>query len=154
MTPFSDLTGRARLIEVLRWLCILPAAVLANFVVQFFVGAVVQFARSAGWDNLSDSAIAYSTGLLLGYVAPKSAFVVVGSKVAPRRQLGTAIVLTALGILFSLLTHVVGQLLRGSLVGTTNYLHFLAESAGALGGAAYIVLQARRNRHDAERLSV
>ena len=65
---------------------------------------------------------------------------------APRRQMGTAIVLAVLGIVFSLLTHIVSQHLHGNRVGTTNYLHFLAESAGVLGGAGYILVRVRRNR--------
>lgn len=143
MTPFSELTGRARVIEILRWFCVLPAAVLGAFVAQFLLGAVVHVVSSGGWGSLGDSNIAYTLRLFLFYVPHNALFVIAGAKMAPRRQLGTAIVLAILGILFSLLTHVVGQLLRGGLVGTTNYAHFLAESAGALGGAGYILLQVR-----------
>jgi hypothetical protein len=45
---------------------------------------------------------------LLHLVSPKSAFVIAGAKTAPRYQRATAIVLTLLGFLLSLMTHVIG----------------------------------------------
>jgi len=146
MKPISELTGRRRLIEVIRWLCVLPAAVLGDIAAEFVVETVAQIATYGGWGTLGDSSIAYSLRLLLFYVLPKSAFVMAGAKMAPRYQRATAVVLTFLGLLFSLMTHVIVQHLDGKRVGIVNYTHVLAESAGMLGGAAYILLQARRNR--------
>jgi hypothetical protein len=146
MKPFSELTGRARRIEVLRWLCVLPAAVLGVVVVQILVGAVVRIAGYGGWGIPGDSNIAYCLRLFFFYVPAKSAFVIAGAKMAPRRQLATAIVLALFGFLFSLMTHVVRQHLTGNRVGIGNYTHFFAESAAALGGAAYILVQGWRNR--------
>jgi hypothetical protein len=68
MKRFSELTSRQKLIEVLRWLCVVPTAVLARTVAQFTVGAVVQVAGKGGWDNLLDSSIAYSLAVFLYYV--------------------------------------------------------------------------------------
>jgi len=144
MRPFSELTGRGKLFEVLRWLCVLPTALLGDIVVQFVIGAVVQIASYGGWGGLGDSNIAYALGVFLYYVPRKSAFVIAGAKMAPRHQMATAIGLTVLGLLFSLMTHVVGQHLAGNRVGIVNYTHFVAESAGVLGGAAYILLQVWR----------
>jgi hypothetical protein len=79
-------------------------------------------------------------------VPPKSAFVIAGAKVAPRRRSATAIVLALLGLLLSLMTHVIAQNLAGNRLGIVNYTHLFAESAGVLGGAAYIVLEDWRNR--------
>jgi hypothetical protein len=147
MKPFSELTARGKLIEVLRWLCVLPAAVLVEIAAEFVVEFVVQCARNAGWDILGDSIIAKSLTLLLFYVLPKSAFVIAGAKTAPRHHSATAIVLTLIGFLFSLMTHIISQhYLAGRRLGMVNFLHLSAESAGAVGGAAYILLQARRNR--------
>ena len=47
MKPFSEPTGRGRLIEVLWWLCDLPAAILGDMAAQFVVGAVVRIASYA-----------------------------------------------------------------------------------------------------------
>ena len=146
MKPFSELTGRGRLIEVLRWLCVLPAAVLGHIALEFVVEAAWQIASSGGWGILGDWNSAYSLMMFLHLVPPKSAFVIAGAKMAPRYQRATAIVLTLLGFLFSLMTHVISQHLAGRRVGITNYTHLFAEFAGAVGGAAYIVLEARRNR--------
>jgi hypothetical protein len=145
MKPFSELTGRGKLIEVLRWLCVLPAALLAHSALELVVDAAVQIARFGGWGIFGDSHIAYLVRLFLFYVSPKAAFVIAGAKTAPRYQTATAIVLTVLGFLFSLLTHVISQQHAGRRVGITNYTHLLAESAGLLVAAAYIVLEVRRN---------
>jgi hypothetical protein len=48
--------------------------------------------------------------------------------------------LALVGFLFSLMTHVIAQHLAGHRVGIGSYTHFFAESAGALSGAACILL--------------
>jgi len=151
MKPFSELTGRGKLIEVLRWLCVLPAAVLGDIAAQFVVVAAFQVASFGGWGILGDSNIAYFLRVLLGYVPPKAAFVIAGAKMAPRYQRATAIMLALLGFLFSLMTHVISQRLAGRRIGVTNYTQLFAESAGVLGGAAYILLEVWRNRPACDR---
>jgi hypothetical protein len=146
MRLLSDLTGRARLYEVLRWLCVLPAAFLGDIVAQFVSGAAVQIAKSVGGGVLGDSTFTYSLGVFLYYVPRKSVFVIAGAKMAPRVQMATAIGLMVLGILISLMTHVVGQHLAGNRVGIVNYIHFLAESGGALCGMACILFHVWRKR--------
>ena len=54
--------------------------------------------------------------------------------------------LTFLGLLYSLMTHVIVEHIDGKRVGIVNDTHLLAESAGMLVRAAYILLKARRNR--------
>jgi len=141
MKPFYELTRRRKVGEVLRWLCVLPAAVLGRIVAQFILGAVVQVARYGGWDNLGDSRIAYWLGVFLYYVPPELVFVIAGAMMSPRYQKTTATGLAVLAIFLSLMTHVVGQHLAGNHVGLVNYTHFVAESAGALGGAAFILFE-------------
>jgi hypothetical protein len=146
MKPFSELTGRGKLIEVLRWLGVLPAAVIADVATQFVGDAVVQIARNVGWNILGTSNFANALILFLFYLTPTSAFVIAGAKTAPRHQRATAIVLTLLGILFSLLTHVISQhFFAGRRLGIVNYLHLCTESAGLVAGAAYILSRRRRN---------
>jgi hypothetical protein len=147
--PFSELTGRGKLIEVLRWLCVLPAAVLVDNATQFAVDAAVQIASYVGLGILRDSIIVYFLSVLLDYVLPKSAFVVAGAKMAPRYQRATAIVLALLGFSFSLMTHVISQHLAGRRLGIHNYTHLFAETAGVLGGAAYMSLEFWRIRRTA-----
>ena len=80
------------------------------------------------------------------YVPRTAAFVIAGAKMAPRHQRTTAIVLAVAVVCVSLMTHVVGQHLAGNRVGSVNYMHMLAESAGALVGAACICWHVWRNR--------
>jgi hypothetical protein len=145
MTPFSKLTGRGKLIEVLRWLCVCPAAVLAETVVGYLVGAVTLIV-TGGWGIPGDSNFVHCLRLFLYYVQPKSIFVIAGVKTAPRQPMATAIVLSVIGILLSLVKHVVGQHLAGNNVRIVNYTHLVAESTGTLCGAALILLHVRRDR--------
>ena len=146
MGSFTEITGRKKLIEIVRWFCVLPVAVLGDFVASFVVRAVVRIASYGGLGILGNSTFAYWFGLFLSYGPQKAAFVVLGSKMAPRRQLTSSIVLTVLGFSLSLMTHVLGQHLAWNHVGIVNYSHLFAESAGLLSGTAYLVFQIARNR--------
>jgi hypothetical protein len=66
-------------------------------------------------------------------------FVIGGALTAPRHRAATAILLAVIGVLLSLLIHVVGQHLAGNRVGSINYVQFLAESMGLLSGLAFVV---------------
>ena len=94
---------------------------------------------------LGDSNILHYLQVFHSYVPPKSAFVIAGAETAPRHQGATAIELTLLGLLFSLMTHVIGQHLAGIRVGTTNDMHMFAQSPGLFGRAAHILLPNRRD---------
>ena len=141
MNPFFELTARDKLIEVLRWLGVLPAAFLGDTAVQFLFGGVVQLAGIGVGGPLGDLGFAHALRVFLYYVPHKAVFVVAGAKIAPRYQWRTAIGLAGLGLLLSLMTHVVGQYVRGNSLGSTNYIHLLAETAGLVAGAAYIYWQ-------------
>jgi hypothetical protein len=144
MQPFSELTGGRKLTEVLRWLGVLPLALLADIAALQIVSAMFAAAHlvgNAGGDFFIESIIPDPVRVFLYYVPRQSAFVIAGAKTAPRHQMATAIVLTVVGICFSLMTHVVFQHLGGNRVGFTNYMHLAIESVGLLGGAAFIVWQ-------------
>ena len=146
MKPFPELTVGEKRIEILRWLCVLPAALLGGLVVQFTLRAVLQITRSAGLGVQGDSTIGYAITLIFGYVLPKSAFVIAGAKTAPRHQTATSIALAVVGVALSLMTHVVGQHLAGNRVGSVHFIHAVSESAGLLVGAAFILVRVRSNR--------
>jgi hypothetical protein len=129
MGPSSDVNARNGR-SILRWLSALPAALLAEIVVRFLLGAV----SPAG-----------NVQIVLLDALPAFAFVLAGAYVAPRR-LTAAIVLTLCMIARSLTQHILIQQFAGGYVGVTNYTHFLAESAGALCGVIYIALQIGKNR--------
>jgi hypothetical protein len=145
--PFSELTPRQKSIEVLRWLGVLPAAVIAHLGVSFAASAsfllvhdltasIPDDSASAGFAQgiPGGSGLVAACRLLLAYALPKTAFAVAGAELAPRYQARTAMLLTLLGFVISIWVH-----------GPTNYLHVSAETAGLLLGTA---LTFRLNRHD------
>lgn len=131
MSSTSELPRRSRRFEILRWLCVLPAAVLAQITVRYAVGAVAVLAGYGGWRTDNEFSSSLFPGLFLAYALPAAAFVVAGAKTAPRHVAATAIGLALLGLLLSVMTHLAGQHLAGNRVGIVNYMHFFAESAGA-----------------------
>ncbi|HTN04919.1 MAG TPA: hypothetical protein VL132_23730 [Planctomycetaceae bacterium] len=145
MRSFSDLTGREKLVEILRWFCVLPAAFVGDYIASSVFRYLLSLASKCGLAIIGVSTFADGIGLVLSYGPPKTIFVLVGSQVAPRRQLTISIVLAFLGIGLSLMTNVVGQFLVGNRVGIVNYGHFSAEFLGLLCGPAYLILQRTRN---------
>jgi hypothetical protein len=71
MKPFSELTLPELLIELLRWICVLPAAVVVDTAAQLVINAAVQFASQGGPSVVGDSMFAYSLRLLL-YTAERT----------------------------------------------------------------------------------
>ncbi len=118
---------------ILRWLAVIPVAILAGYVVDFALGAVCAVAAQF----LSASATHYLR-LLLCYAPKNAAFVFAGATVSPW-PVPTAIVLATAAIVISLLVHILGQRTPG----LTNYLHFAAETIGALLGIVAIYAAAR-----------
>jgi len=121
---------------LLRWLAVIPAAILAGWVAHFAFGMLSLVVARV----LSES-ISYYVRLLLYYAPKDAAFVIVGAKIAPR-PMATAVALAVAAIAVSLMVHILGQ----RTVGVTNYLHFTAESAGAVLGAALTYATTRTNR--------
>jgi ATP/ADP translocase len=117
----------------LRWVCVLPAAVLASIAVQFIAGMVGRLAIFAGASS-ADSTFVYYLLLLLLYIPKEAAFVVAGAKMAPQGRFVTAVVLVVVRVLMSLIVHIVGQ----TNPGVVNYTHFAVESTGSGLGLACI----------------
>ncbi len=127
-------------VYILRWIGVLPAALLGYAAIQLIVGVIYRLINAClDVIGSQDPDVFYYVHLLLYYVPKGSAFVIAGSKVAPGRRHATAIVLAVSVILFSLLVHVIAQYQSGNRVGWINYTHFTLESVGALFGVAYIV---------------
>jgi hypothetical protein len=132
MNPTSSPAKREKAIEWLRWVCVLPAAVLCSVAVQFIAGMVGRLAVFE-WGTPAESTFVRYL-LLLFRVPMEAGFVVAGAKTAPRGRLVTAIVLAAARVLMSLIVHIVRQ----SNPGVVNYTHFAAESLGSVLGLTYI----------------
>lgn len=132
MTPeVEGPSGREKAIAVLRWLCVLPAAALGGFAVKIIVGLALRFARQGG-GVLAGSPLFALLQLVVVYVPKEAAFVIAGAAMAPRGRRATAIILAVVGIVMSLVVHVLGQRQPG----IVNYTHFAAETAGLAFGVA------------------
>ena len=138
MRSFSRLTTRARLLELVRWLAVLPAAGVGQVMVALLLGTVFRTARHAGAGMFDSVPLADWFLLIVTYAPPTAAFVLCGSLLAPRSQRTTSIVLAVLGLGLSLLTHLIGPAAAGNRFGLVNVFHLLAESLGFIVGVAVI----------------
>jgi len=125
---FAELSGTAKAIEILRWIGVLPAAVLGRFAYGTILAAIYRVKAVPGGVLPDTSALGHWLQLLIFYPPPIAIFVVAGAMMAPRRRLATAVVLAAPAIALSLTIHV----LLPDHVGVNNYKHFTAETTGAI----------------------
>jgi hypothetical protein len=137
MKPFSELTGREKAIELLRWICVPATAVLAIVAVRVIAGFLMPpaLAQPPGSPAIPASdfnrfILPWIFGLLMAL-----AFVITGATTAPRRRVATAVVLVVLWTLYSLQIHVLVHLGRG----VPHYTHFVVAAVAAACGAVYIV---------------
>jgi Na+-driven multidrug efflux pump len=130
---FGELSPRQKKIEVVRWLLLVPAALLASSAVTFIIGAFIRAIRDSSVPPNSTSIGFWASAVPL-YVLPEFVFVIAGGWIAPRKQLPAALLLLLLGGVLSLLRHVVLQ----NSPGPTNYTHFGLEMAGLLAGVVCI----------------
>ena len=131
--------------DKLRWVCVLPAAVVGGFIAHYFVSLGRQFVLSS-WTSMvgSNFALAFH---LFAFAVASGAFVLAGGFTAPRCRRRTAFVLAVLETLLSLAKHVLLQ----SHPGVTYYLHFAAESIGGMGGAVGMFFEGRSEIVEGER---
>jgi hypothetical protein len=139
---FSELSGRAKAVEVLRWIGVFPAALLARLAFHTTVAAIYRTKAIAGGIVPDKSALVDWLQLWIFDPTPIAIFVVAGAIMAPRCRHTTAILLAALAIGLSLTIHV----LLPESVGANNYKHFTAESAGAIAGVAFTFFLAAKSR--------
>ena len=110
MKPISDLSPREKAVELLRWLLVLPSAMLAGLILRLIATALTppvtaQLPRAPS--EISGFRRFVLPHLLGALVA--AAFVVAGAKLAPRRRSATAIVLALVWTLSTFAIHVLGH---------------------------------------------
>lgn len=140
MTHQTD-AAVSRPVDVLRWLSVLPAAVLGEFitrVVGALVGGMVGGAAAGSQATFSVQLVVYALAV--------AAFVLAGAYTAPSRRLIVALGLAAAAALLSLVKHVLLQ----DHPGAVNFGHLAAEITGAALAVA-IVFDRERARHSGER---
>jgi hypothetical protein len=136
MKRIAELTAAQMGLEILRWICVLPAAVFASQAPNFAAAilrppAVVQ---PAGFAPAAPPSV-FRRALYTAVILPLSgaAFVVAGALVAPRFRRFIAIALAVLFAVLALLSHVLVHL-----PGTPHYDHFFATALAAAATAGAI----------------
>jgi hypothetical protein len=99
MNSFSELTRKEQLIELLRWIGVVPVAMLAGLVGHMLTVAIVVHPILSG---LSREGTGRWLRHLIGGFLGGAAFVVAGAMTAPRFRRATALVLAA-GYILSVL---------------------------------------------------
>lgn len=101
--PFTERTANEMGVELLRWICVLPAAMLGSFVGNVIGAILVRVAVSVGLIHPpSDMSFSNTCARYLIWLFPQgAACVIAGAKMAPRSCLAVACVV---GVLWSLLT--------------------------------------------------
>jgi hypothetical protein len=136
MKLFAELTGKEKGIEVLRWLCVVPAVVLAGMAPRVIARLLMPpaLAQPPGTPPVPVSDFQrYYLPTIIGIVMA-AGFVIVGAKVAPRWRLRVAVVLALLWMLYSFAVHVLPHPVRD----LRHYQHFIVASIAAAGSAAYV----------------
>jgi len=142
MRSFSELTGKEKAVEVVRWLCVPIVAVLAGLAIQIIAGFIIGsvFARPPGFAAMPAPDFQRLLHLFRAVgVLMAAAFVIAGAFVAPRCRLAAALVLVGLWTVYSLLSHVLVHLGQGK----PHYLDFALAALAAFGAAAYIFYSER-----------
>jgi len=141
MRSFSELTGREKAVEVVRWFCVPAAAVLIVVAVRIVASFAMPpvYAQPPGTPVVLTSDFQrFVLARILGALMIASS-VLAGAFVAPRYRLAAALVLAGLWTVYSLLSHVLVHLGRGK----PHYLDFTIAALAAIGAAAYIFYSER-----------
>ncbi len=107
MKSFSELTRKEKGIELLRWISVLPAAVLGDYAGYVIGGILVWLALTVGLVNPPSDDSGFNRSLrYLIWMFPKGvACVIAGAKTAPRCRLATASVVAVLWMLWTDMIH-------------------------------------------------
>lgn len=135
MKPFAELSAQEWAVQLLRWLLVPVAAVVAVYVLLLIsrVALPPAMARLPGTLPPPMSDFQRFAPRIFG-VLMAALFVLAGAKMAPHFRLVTPLVLAGLWIGYSFLIHVFVHLGRG----TPHWLHFAIATGGALSAVALI----------------
>ena len=135
MNSFSELTGREKMIEVLRWIAVLPAATLGGLAAHIIAIIGNSPGCTRGMVNPEESVFDRFFVVLISNIAMGAATVIAGAKTAPRCRRATAIVLAVFWVFLS------GMMFTVLLQRPTGFWDYMAVVVGAVaatGGAVYV----------------
>ena len=108
MRSFAELSAREKCLEVVRWVCVAPASMLAGmaprFVASFFMPPALAQLPGTPPVRVSDFQ-RYYLPHMIGFVMA-AAFVIVGARMAPRWRVPVAVVLAVVWVLYSFSVHI------------------------------------------------
>lgn len=130
----------SRATEVLRWICVIPAAWLASWVVR---GLGPFLLSLGGLLDLRSPNYPEFLFPLTNFLPSGAAFSFVGAMVAPRARLGASVILAVFCIAISCVVHVLTQVNPG----LTNYMHVTGEALGVMIGAACVARFSTREQY-------
>ena len=142
MKSSSELTGKEKSTELLRWICVPAAAVLGVLALRLIAGFVMPpvLAQLSGSAAMPASDFRRFFLSCVSGILTAAVFVIAGTKTAPRGRLATAIVLAGLWSLAALNSHVLVHLSQN----TPHYAHFVVEAVGAAGAAVAVGYSEKR----------
>jgi hypothetical protein len=136
MRSFAELNTSEKCLELLRWVCVVPAAVLAGMAPRYLASLLMPPALAQP-PGMPPATVPYFQRYYLPYLVGfvmAAAFVIVGARTAPRRRVPVAIMLAGLWMLFSFIIHVLPHLGHGP----QHYRHFYVAVLSATVAAANI----------------
>jgi hypothetical protein len=144
MKRFSELSTAAKAIEIVRWICVLPAAGFASLLPKFASAFLLPAPVLQPPGFTPDASPSELLLLLRQWLFPPLTaigFVLAGSLVAPRHRRYVAIVVTVLLLAEAYLSHVFVHLGRGK----PNYGDFAVIALAGLASAAFVFYLDRRS---------
>lgn len=126
MKSFSELTRREMAIELLRWICVVPIAILVGLAGHLLIVTIaLPIMRELSYEG---------TGRwlrhLIGGIPSGVAFVVAGAKTAPRFHRGTAVALAICSITSAIVVHWPRH---------RDIIPIIAATVSAIGGVACLI---------------
>jgi hypothetical protein len=136
MKSLGERNGNKRAVELVRWIVVLPAALLAVVALGMIARVLMPpaLAQPPGSPAIPVSDFQRFVLPRVFGVLMAAAFVIAGALTAPRRRFATASVLAALWIFYCFNIHVLLHLGRGAL----HYTDFMIAVVAAACGAACI----------------
>ncbi|MCA9058729.1 MAG: hypothetical protein KDA85_09525 [Planctomycetaceae bacterium] len=120
--------------RLIRWLLVLPVAVLTSAIVQIAISLILRFVVAGDQMPADRSLPVIWISTAVVHMSTEFSFVVADVLCAPGRRKSAAVALAVLSGTFALAKHIVLQLLAGNMVGTTNFIHTAMDLTGCIAG--------------------
>jgi len=138
--PFADLNGRQKAIEILRWMAVLPAAILGGLAAHLVAIIGNSPGCTRGMVNPDESVLDKFFVVLMSNALMGAVTVVAGAKTAPRHRRIVAVVLAVAFIFVCGMTFTVALQRQFS---PWDFMAIIVGAVAAATGAAHVCLEKR-----------